>query len=482
MSQYRVFKTSLLLLLSSTAVPAFAADQDLYGSQPTCCVPQPPPQLHGGQDAGANSSSYYQVNDGGYATGYNWQAAIVAPQQPISGGPDAPERPHRRLARVVEDYSIGANTGYDDGALELKPTLQIGTMYTNNVNLTHSNRKSDVGIEIRPSVSWETKWPVNSWNGNIYFDAQRYASTPEANRLTGEGDTTLRVDIRRDTYAEFGANFALTEANPGSSNVPSNAIEARKDQAYGASTSLAHDFGWWQGKATVGVTRALFGDVALSGGGTLSNSDLNYTSPTVILRGTMGSLGATIRPYAQFSYDWRLHDQDVDSSGFHRDSEGYGAALGMVLSDGPTWSGDIAAVLMGRHFKDAALADVLVPGVAATINWSPAPLWTFVANAGVAINDTTTAGVSSNTTWTGGLTAKYAMRDNVNLRSGIAVNVATDDSGSGVDVGTIVQAGVDWQVAQHVVLSGTLQSTWYQTPVETSNYDEQRAFLGVTLQ
>ena len=484
MGQFRVFKTSLLLLLSSAAVPAMAADQDVYGNQPPCCVPQ----LRGvpQQQAPADSSSGYQVNDGGYAAGYNWQSAVVQPQQPLSGGPDEPERPHhyRAPAQVVTEDSGGAygQTGFDDGAFEFKPTLQIGTMYTNNVNLTHSHQQSDVGVEIRPSFTWGTKWPQNSWQGNFYIDWQRYFSTPEANRMTGEADTTFRLDIRHDTYAEFTGNWAMTEANPGSANNPSNAVEARRDMAYGASAGLAHDFGWWQGKATFGLTRTNFGDVRLDDGTTEVNSDMNYTSPSIALRGTMGSLGATVRPYAQITYDWRLHDQDVDRNGFHRDSEGFGAALGLVLSDGPTWSGDIAAVVMSRHFKDPSLPDALVPGVAATINWSPAPLWSFVANTGVAINDSSTAGISSNTVWTGGITAKYAVRDNLNLRGGVSVSVGSDDSGSGYDVGTIVQAGADWQVSKHVVLSGTLQQTWYNSPFETANYEEQRAFIGMTVQ
>ena len=472
MSKSRVIKTSLLLLLSSAAAPAMAADMDVYGNpppppQPSCCAP---PQA---------SDSAYPVTDGGYGAGAaDWQSAVVVPQQPLSGGPDAPESPHLRRAASESPYDVN---GYDDGAITLKPTLQIGTIYSNNVNLTHDNRKSDVGVELRPSFTWDTKWPVNNWSGGIYADVQRFSDTPEANRITGAGETTYRVDIRRDTYAEFGANFAVTADNPGSADVPSDATEARQDIGIGASAGIAHDFGWFQGKATLGVTRANFTNVHLSGGGIEQNSDMNYTSPTIILRGTIGSNGARVRPYAQISYDWRLHDEYFDRNGLRRDSQGFGAALGLVLNDGPIWSGDIAAVMMYRHFEDASLTDALVPGVAATINWSPMPLWTIVANTGVAVNDSNVSGISSSALWTGGLTATYAVRDNVNLRAGASMTVGTDDSGSGVDIGNIVQAGADWQVNPHMVFSGTLQSTWYHAPDETASYDEQRAFVGVTL-
>ncbi|MBG1233134.1 outer membrane beta-barrel protein [Aestuariivirga litoralis] len=447
----RVIAASLFVLLASSA--SFAADMDIYGNVPA---------------AGADIA-----DDGSAADG----TAVVAPQMPVL--PDEPEKPHRHKSKTQDNpYDV---YGFDDGAFALKPTLQIGSVITNNAGLTHDNRQSDVGIEIKPSLSFTTKWPVHQWSGNLNLDWQRFSSVTSANRLTGSGDTTFKLDIRRDTYAEFGADFDMSEANAGSSGVPSTAKGPRRDFSYGANTAIAHDFGSWAGKATLGINRSTFGNVDLTDGTTQNNSDSDYVAPSLSLRATFGQPGARIKPYAQVTTDMRLHDHEVDSGGFHRNSQGYGAALGVVLDDGPIWSGDIAAVLLGRHYSDSSLANALVPGVTASLTWSPTELWTIVANAGVTINDSSAAGISSSAGWTGGLNATYALRDNINLRAGASFSVSSDDSGVGHDLNSVVSLGADWQLNPHLVLSGTLQSTWNMTPTETANYDEQRAFVGVTI-
>ena len=371
-------------------------------------------------------------------------------------------------------------TGFDDGAFQLKPSLGIGTVITNNVNLSPANRKADIGLELKPSLAFQSEWPRHNWRGTVNAEWLHYLANPSADTLTGAAETTFRLDIRHTTYADFTANANVTSTSAGVAEVPNAAVGRRQDWNLGTSAAINHDFGPMQGQLKLGVIRQAYGNVALSGGGIENNADRAYVEPSLSLRDTWGSPAARLKPYVELTYDPRVHDQTIDRNGQKRNSQGVGAALGVTLQDGPIWTGDFSANFIARSYDDPALKTAMAVGLNGSLTWSPTPLWNVVASSGVGLTESELAGVSATPSWNVGLNASYAVRDNITLRAG-ATAILTNNGSTGLDTTWQAATGAEWQLNPYLSLSGTLQSTWFNAAAASSSYDEQRATVAVVV-
>ncbi len=401
----------------------------------------------------------------------------AVPVQPIVMPPLPEDEPPRRIVRRRTDpYQ---NHSFDDGAFQLRPSLEIGAVASNNVNLSATGQRSDIGLHLKPTLAFQSEWSRHDWHGSVSADLVHYLSNAAADSATGSAETALRLDIRHTTYADFAATASVTSTSAGSQEVPTSATGSRQDWNVGTSAGISHDFGPLQSQLKLGVIRQAYGNVALSGGGTENNADRNYIEPSVALRNTWGAPAALLKPYVELTYNPRLHDQAVDRNGQRRNSQGFGASVGMALNDGPIWTGDVSANFIARSYDDPALRTAMALGLNGSLTWSPTPLWNIVASSGVGLAESELANVSATPSWTIGLNASYQMRDNVTLRSG--GNATLSNNVSGVDTTWVASAGAEWQLNPYLSLSGTLQSTWFNAAVASGNYTEQRATVGVVL-
>ena len=424
----------------------------------------------------ANVPAHAQVATPDINAVYSGETA--AEPAPIIVMPPLPDEPPRRKPqpRIIDPDKA---TGYDDGAFQLKPSLEIGTVVTDNVNLSSTNRQTDIGLSLKPSLAFQSEWPRHNWRGSVNAEWLNYLATPSASTLTGTAETTFRLDIRHTTYADFTANANVTSTSAGASEVPNGAVGRRQDWNLGTTAAINHDFGPMQGQLKLGVTREAFGNVTLSGGGVENNADRNYIEPLLSLRGTWGAPVARLKPYVELTYDQRVHDQAIDRNGQQRNSQGAGVALGVTLQDGPIWTGDFSANFIARSYDDPALKTAMNVGLNGTLTWSPTPLWNVVASSGVGLAESELVGVSATPNWNAGLNASYALRDNVTLSSGATATFSS--TGSGIDTTLVANAGANWQLNPYLSLSGTLQSTWFNASTVGASYNEQRATVGMVV-
>ncbi|MEO9167045.1 MAG: outer membrane beta-barrel protein [Aestuariivirga sp.] len=393
--------------------------------------------------------------------------AIVAPPDEVDA---APVRPLAKKPKT-DPYSV---TGIDDGVFSLKPSLEIGSVASNNASLSASDRQAGLGYYIKPSLSFATNWPVNQWTGSLTGNWLSVPSATETESLSGTAQTDFRLDIRRSIYADFDATASVTESPPEQNQVPINAITSRRDWTAATSAAITNDFGPAQATVKLGISRSEFGDVALSDGTTQSNAAMNYTEPSATLRGSLGFRDAPFKPYVELAYTPRFHDENGDA----RNSQGASASVGLTFNDGPIWQGDVAVIGLARQYADPSLGTLYNAGLNGSITWSPTPLWSIVGISTTQLNESEIAGVADLPTWVFGLKATYAARDNLFLHTGTSLTLA--DNGSGLDQTTTASVGADYMFTPHFGINGTAQSTWFNSSVSPA-YDEQRLTLGVLL-
>jgi len=399
-----------------------------------------------------------------------------APSVPVVAKPQDPEPivvPRKRKPQT-DPY---AAQGVGDGPFRFYPTIEIGSVVTDNVSNSPTIRQTDVGFRIKPTLAFQSDWSRHQWRGSATGEWMNYDSTPSQSTLTGTAQSNFRLDILRHTHADFAASFTANQSGIGNPEVPGNAVSPRRDYSTAASAAISQDFGGLEGQLRAGLIRNSFDNVALTGGGTEINTDRNYWQPTLALRGTYGRFGARLKPFAEISYDPRFHEQTVDRNGQRRNSQGGALALGLLVDSGPIWKGDISANFIARSFDDPALKTATALGLSGNITWSPTPLWNIVASTGVSLGESEQANVSATQNWNVGLQANYALRDNVNLRSGISASIA--NSNSSLDTTTAASLGADWQLNPNMAISGTVQSTWFGSSTPNTNYDEQRVITSL---
>lgn len=388
---------------------------------------------------------------------------------------DDAEPPPRRRRRVVEDAY--AATGLDLGAFQFFPTLEIGAVTTSNVGRNKAG-DADIGLRLKPGFRLEGDWVRHQLSLSGSADVLRYLKHADLAATAGSLEGSFRLDIRRDTRADFTFDYGLTSTGAESTEVPDTATGARIDQTIGVSAALTHDLGPLEGSFKFGLTRNMFGDVKLTGGGTEDNSDRDYTEISTSLRGSLKS-GGLLRPFAEVAYEPRLHNKKKDRAGIKRNSQGLRMTVGVAIDDGPLWSGEIGVTAKLRDYADNSLATAFAPGVAGTINWQPTDLTRFEFNTGVSLAETVAPGSSAIRSWNAGFTGTHALRDNLDINAGIAFTY--DDSKAGDSLSTVARLGMAWDVNPYLTLTAGYQGTWVDGVTSAGDYNEQQVLTSIIL-
>jgi hypothetical protein len=385
----------------------------------------------------------------------------------------------RKKKRSVADPYAAQGLALGQGGIRLYPTLEIDAGFTSNVQRSPTIKKSDFSLELKPSLNFASDWSRHRWTGSLSADILKYKDSSDLSTLSGSAQTAFRLDIRHTTHSDFTANYALSQAGPGNTSLPGNAKTPRTDQNFGVTAGITHDFGGLEASATTALARSLFDDVALVGGGTEINSDRNYWSPSIKLRGELGYAGAVFRPYAELTYDPRFHDKTLDRNGQQRNSQGFALAAGLAIDDGPIWTGDIAITDQLRTYADPALGTVNALGFAGRLSWRPTEITTIDATTSLSLDETALVNVAAIKTWTMGINVTQALRDNVNLVAGTTMSL--QNNGLTTDRTNTVNLGLNWQVNPNMGAGIAYTGTWLTSSTAAASYDEQRLMTSIIL-
>jgi hypothetical protein len=396
-----------------------------------------------------------------------------APTQ-ITIGDDSTDTPRRRRS-TVDPY---AAQGLPAGAFRLFPSLEIGTVISSNARRSSSNAEADVGLRVKPQLRVESNWVRHSLTGSASFEAQQFLDNTDIKTASGSVQGALRLDVRRTTTSDIDWSYTATSTGIEDNDLPDTATGARLDHTIAANAGVTHDFGGLDGRLRFGVSRNLFGDVDLTGGGTEDNKDRNYTQLSIAARAALRT-GGKIQPFGEVAYEPRVYDKKKDRNGTNRNSQGLRVSAGVSLSDDPIWSGDIAASLELRDYSDESLGTAIAPGFLANVSWRPTDLTRFEFNSGVSLTETVAAGVAATQSWTLGTNITHALRENLEVEAGLSTALERVDGDSTLtSTGTL---GVNWTLNPSVVLGASYEGTFVNAPTSSGDYSDHRLLTSIIL-
>jgi hypothetical protein len=282
--------------------------------------------------------------------------------------------------------------GVPVGGLTLYPTLAAGVSADDNIFRAPA-ATSDTIFTLSPRLDLRSNWDTDSLQLFGQLDHYAYADHDTESRtnwmLGGAGRKDLDTGsfLSGETYY-FDTHEARTS--------PDLSLTARSPTRY----TRAHADGTASGRfslftlsAALNYDRFDFDPTALTGGGTLDNSDRDRN----VYQAT-GKASYELAPdqavFAQFTYDKRDFDRLLDRNGFDRNSNGYRVDVGASLMVTPLIQATGYVGLLQQNHA-APLRDTSTMDFNLKLDWFATELVTAHLTASRVVDDTTIAGASS---------------------------------------------------------------------------------------
>jgi len=291
------------------------------------------------------------------------------------------------MDRSRPDYDA---KGLPVGSFRLRPALDVGAAYDDNVYRTATAKEHDFFYTIMPSLDFKSDWSRHLLELSGSLTRYQYNSRSSENRsdwyVAGNG----RLDIDRDAALEANGSYNVLHEPRYSADQPGGAAEPTQYEIlHGGSTLSYHPnrFGLELGGS---YDRYDFDPTKLIGGGVFDNRDRNRDQ----YRGSARASYEFAPGYALFlrgTYDTRRFDT---VAGQARDSHGYRADAGAQMFLTHLLQGEVFVGFASQKFKDP-FRSVNAIDYGAKLHWYATPLMTVHLTASRLFHDTTIAGASA---------------------------------------------------------------------------------------
>ncbi|MEO1702705.1 MAG: outer membrane beta-barrel protein [Pseudomonadota bacterium] len=384
------------------------------------------------------------------------------------------------------------------GSFVLRPSVELGGTYTKR-----TSRQADAGggANIVSQTDEITEFKAT---GAVSLDGDFGAT-----QVTGEASISLPYDLGESERGALSAAASLEIVrefagqqqfiSTGSYEFESeDAISAAVSDATGGATdpiittdpgtqTFTGTIGYQRpigpvvAGVTLGASRTFLGDVSLSDGSTISQSDLNSADYTAQLRGGLNT-GSVHSPFAVLELGLRRFDDPTDVNGLDRNSSRIALRGGVSFDYGEKLAGEFSAGYLFENIAQRSLPDLKGLSLVGELNWSPRR----DVDVGLTLTtETQPTGLedsSGSIVYTADFSADYQARANLTLNS--AVNIEHSDGFRGLADQTSVggQIGATYWVNRFAGITGRVGYDQTLSDDEASRSEEWSGFLGLRLQ
>jgi hypothetical protein len=391
----------LALALSSAAIPAASEDSAIvpdFG------------QVRAPSGAAAGTTGYVSSNTKPKAKkstkAKTPPSVITARTQPV--GQEVTNSVVRRPKpkRIEDDPYTPA--GISAGSFTLRPSLEIAEGYDDNPFRVQNGKGSWFTL-LNARMHARSNWLRHELEGELRGAFTKYTDVDNNDRPEAEARLRGRIDVNTERRIEWEARALLSTQAAGTPESITSAKRPPLVYTYGANAGYVQRFNRFEAGFYGSVERSTYEDAKLLNGTTQDQSDRNYTSYGARLRGSYESMQG-VKPFAEVSADTRVFDEEVDSGGFRRSSDGIYARVGSEYELRGYLTGSFS-VGYGRRTYD----DPLLPAIGglmfdSSLVWQMSGLTKVSFKAISEISETTLAGASGALKREATLTVDHAFR------------------------------------------------------------------------
>jgi len=373
-----------------------------------------------------------------------------------------------------------APVGIRVGTFNVVTTLESGLTWTDNANSSPDGSDALLSEStLRLNALSETGGDRTSIDA--YGNFRKTISGEEIEETRASLDAALERDLGGDWKALASLGY---EVGPESASAP-DAIEGVLEQpivhTFDGNLGIEKDVGKLQLRLTGSVERQIFGDADLSTGGTVSQSDRDFTLGTLVLR-TGYEISPALAPFVEMEYGQRVYDEDVDANGFARSATRTGVRGGLAFDLGEKFKGEASAGWVNEDIEDERLQPVSGPTLAAAIVWSPWRGTLVNFDGSTIVEGATGANESGSLLYSSRLAISREMRANLTADLGVGLGYRDYFGQSGHDVIWNGDLGMTWWLNRYAGLSGKYRYEELTSTLPDRDYTTNSIFLGLKLQ
>ena len=348
--------------------------------------------------------------------------SLEVPRTTLEVNPEELPPPAPKLRQTIEDDPY-APFGWRFGGLTAFFGVGAGANFTDNVEQSETDRKSDVGLLIAPKFSIESDWSRHKFTAQGNGQFVRYAHESDYDTQEGEGRADLRLEVRRTTALDLAAFYILTQDTASAVDVPDDAIGTRNEEFYGGSVALEQIIGDFTTRFKSGFSREYYGDVTLPDDVVDTSTDQNYYELGFSWRTTYAPT-PNLRPFVELAYLPRYRDKEKDRNGLSRSS--------MAMPQRSAWASTLPR--SGRVNSGCSICCATMTirrsirlksfGPIGRITWRPSELTNVALSAATYLDEATDPGLERHTQLVGRPRPdSHELRENIKLLAGVGVEL-----------------------------------------------------------
>jgi hypothetical protein len=312
----------------------------------------------------------------------------------------------------------------------------------------------------------------------IWYNADQLEnySKPDIN-LKGNG----RIDISKQTKADFEGRFTYAADNPGDPNLPNDVAKPPIFTTAGGTAGIRHAFNRLELSLKGTIDSTTYGDAKLNNGELLDLRDRNYDQYGTKIRASYETLPGII-PFVEYGADERKHDRTYDQDGINRDSSGQSFRVGTTFQLTGYLTGEFAIGRLERTYVDPDFKKLRGNLIDASLIYYPTPLTTLKLDVKTSVDETIIGGVSGGFTHDYSLQVEHAFRRWLLGTVKVGYTNTIYEGSSRIDDRYTASAAMLYKLSRDLWLKGEYRREWLDSTDETANYVSNIFTVGLRLQ
>lgn len=400
-----------------------------------------------------------------------------------------PGQPPRRQLKV--DLDPFGPVGDYVGSFLVRSAVEVSGGYDTNPGRFTTPRGAAF-YTIAPELLVASQWSRHSLVADLRGSFTGYDKTFPApdggispvpvdiDRPSFNGKIDGRLDVTRDTHVLSQLRLIVGADNPGSPNIQAGLAKFPLFATTGATLGIDQSFNRLQVTVSASADNTSYQNSLLTDGTSTTNDDRNYNQFGGVARVAYDVMPG-LKPFGEIQGDVRIHQTEVDRSGYQRDSSGGYVKAGTTFEFSRLITGELAVGYAMRNYQDPRLDQLTGLLTSASLIWTVTPLTTLKFISDSAIGETTLPGVS------GVLTRTYTFEVDHDFRRWLtAIGRFTygtaDYQDARSDQFYSISADVIYKLSRSFWVKGQVRRDWLDSSIPNADTASTVVMLGVRVQ
>jgi hypothetical protein len=373
--------------------------------------------------------------------------------------------------------------GIRGGSFIFFPAVELSTAYASNPQAIPHGGGSPYFV-VAPELLVQSDWSRHALTATIvgsYTDYTNNSFVPSLNRPYLNSKIDGRIDVTRDTQIVLENRLLVSTDNPGSPNLQAGLASLPIDTTLGGTLGVVQNFNRLIVSLKGTFDRVQYQNSTLTDGETASNADRDLNQYAGIAHVGF-DLDAGVKPFVEVQQDARVYDEQFDSGGQQRSSQGTSVKAGATVDLFGTLSGAMAVGYLDRTYQDPTLPKVSEMIADGALIWQATALTSAKLTAASLVSESTVFGVSGELSRDVAIEVDHAFRRW--LVGTLQVGYGQDNYvGEGrLDNRYFASVGMIYKLNRDIWLKTEVRQNWLQSNFSGASYQSTSVLAGVRLQ